>query len=396
VVESPETWLEFIAHDVPATGYRAYRLASGAPRAVVRRRKLGPTSLENERFYLEWDRRTGYLVRLRDKWRRHEVLAAPSNVLIFAQEKNPNLEGDLHLTGQEVCSSAFPASSIVPGQDDLGLHVTFVTRFPDCLLERQIVLWDRTDRIDFRTTLHDFTGGDVLVKASFAPNLDWAKAERVYETPFASTPRPDGHFAAQTWVDCSDGRFGVALLNRGTPGYWIAGGKLELVLMRSLSNYVAYQKSALKQGVPGYEHSPQTELAREHGTHQFEYALSPHSGSWRSGQLPALGASYNTPLLSLAGVEAPASKHAGQSFIACSPDFLLTAIKQSEDGAGLALRGYETWGQAHSVTVRVPRAVRSVQRANLLEEAEGTLPLRRGRVSFSCRPHEIVTLLLRW
>jgi alpha-mannosidase len=336
------------------------------------------------------------LVRLRDKKSKREVLSGPSNMLIFAQEKDPNLEGDLHLTGQEVCSSAFPASSITPGQDDLGLHVKVVTRLPDCLLEREIVLWDQMDRIEFRTTLHDFTGGNVLVKTSFTPHLDWAKAERVYETPFASTARPEGHFAARTWMDCSDGGLGLALLNRGTPGYWIANGKLDLVLMRSLTNYTAYQKGALKRGVPGYEHSPQTELAREQGTHRFEYALAPHPGGWRSGQLPALGASYNTPLLSLAGMGAPASKHAGQSFIACSPDFMLTAVKQSEDGAGLTIRGYETRGQAHSVTIRVPREVRSVQRANLLEETESTLPLRRGRVSFSCRPHEIVTLLLRW
>ena len=252
------------------------------------------------------------------------------------------------------------------------------------------------ERIDFRTTLRDFTGGDVLVKVSFAPRLDWRKVERVYETPFAATARPEGHFAARTWVDCSDGRSGVALLNRGTPGYWIANGKLELVLLRSLANYTAYQKGALKRGVPGYEHSPQTELAREQGTHQFEYALVPHPGSWRSGRLPELGLGYNTPLMSLAGLGARrANTQAGVSLLA-APDFLLTAIKRAEDGRGLIVRGYETRGQSHRVTMRLPREVRRVQRANLLEEAGEALPISRGRVSFSCRPHEIVTLLLRW
>jgi alpha-mannosidase len=402
LVDSPSTAplaepsIEFIADEVPATGYRAYRLAPGAPRRSALRRKSGPNSFENERFYLEWDPGTGDLTRLRDKRRNRELLASPSNVLIFAQEKNPNLEGNLHLTGQEVCSSAYPVSSIMPGQDDLGLRLNVSNQLPDCLLEREIILWDRMDRIDFRTTLRDFTGGDVLVKVSFAPRLDWRKVERVYETPFAATLRPEGHFAARTWVDCSDGRFGLALLNRGTPGYWIAGGRLDLVLLRSLANYTAYQKSALKKGVPGYEHSAQTELAREHGTHQFEYALVPHRGSWRSGHLPQLGLAYNTPLLGVSGVGRATTKDAGRSFIACSPDFLLTAIKRSEDGLGLTVRGYETRGQAHRVTMRLPREVRRVQRANLLEEAGEALPFSRGRVSFSCRPHEIVTLLLRW
>ena len=403
VIDSPDTDtppagadIEFIAEDVPATGYRAYRLVRGARRRPSSRQRLGPNCLENERFYLEWDPWTGDLMALRDKRRGREVLIGPGNVLVFAREKKPNLEGNLHLTGEEISSSDHAASSITPGQDDLALRVRCVTRLPDCVLEREIILWDRMERIDFRTTLRDFTGGDVLVKAVFAPRLDWRKVERVYETPFAATVRPEGHFAARTWVDCSDGRCGVALLNRGTPGYWIANGRLELVLLRSLANYADYQRSARGKGVPGYEHSTQTELAREQGTHQFDYALVPHSGSWRSGRLPELGLGYNTPLASLAGLGAAASNGAGRSFITCSPDFLLTAIKRAEDGRGLIVRGYETRGQSHRVTLRLPREVRRVQRANLLEEPGEMQSVSRGRVSFSCRPHEIVTFLLRW
>jgi alpha-mannosidase len=403
VVDSPDAvtpradaGIEFIAEDVSATGYRAYRLVRGARRQPSSHRRLGPNYLENERFYLEWNPRTGDLAALRDKRRGLQVLTGPGNVLVFAREKKPNLEGNLHLTGDEISSSDHAAASITPSQDDLALRVRSVTRLPDCLLEREIILWDRMERIDFRTTLRDFTGGDVLVKAVFAPRLDWRKVERVYETPFAATVRPEGHFAARTWVDCSDGRCGVALLNRGTPGYWIANGRLELVLLRSLANYTDYQRSARGKGVPGYEHSTQTELAREQGTHQFDYALVPHSGSWRSGRLPELGLGYNTPLASLAGLGAAASNGAGRSFITCSPDFLLTAIKRAEDGRGLIVRGYETRGQSHRVTLRLPREVRRVQRANLLEEPGEMQSVSRGRVSFSCRPHEIVTFLLRW
>ncbi|MCX6915317.1 MAG: hypothetical protein NT167_20120, partial [Verrucomicrobia bacterium] len=342
VIDSPDlgtppadAGIEFIAEDLPATGYRAYRLVRGARRRPSSHRRIGSNYLENERYYLEWDPRTGDLTALRDKRRGREVLVGASNVLVFAREKKPNLEGNLHLTGEAMSSSDRAATSITPEQDDLALRVRCVTRLPDCVLEREIILWDRMERIDFRTTLRDFTGGDVLVKAVFAPRLDWRKVERVYETPFAATVRPEGHFAARIWVDCSDGHCGVALLNRGTPGYWIANGKLELVLLRSLANYTDYQRSARGKGVPGYEHSTQTELAREQGTHQFDYALVPHSGNWRSGRLPELGLGYNTPLTCLAGLGAAASKGADRSFIACSPDFLLTDIKRAEDSHGL-------------------------------------------------------------
>jgi alpha-mannosidase len=401
VIDSPDlatqpsgVGIEFIAEEVPATGYRSYRLVRGTGRQPSSRRRLGANFLENERFRLEWNPRTGDLTRLRDRRRSAEVLTGPSNVLVFAREQKPNLEGNLHLTGEATSSSDYAADLITPDQDDLALRVRSVTRLPDCLLEREIILWDKMERIDFRTTLRDFTGGDVLIKAALAPRLDWQKVERVYETPFAATARPEGHFAARTWVDCSDGQCGIALLNRGTPGYWITDGRLELVLLRSLANYRDYQRSALGKGVPGYEHSTQTELAREQGTHQFDYALLPHSGSWRSGRLPELGQGYNTPLICLMGLGAAATKDVGRGFIACSPDFLLTAMKCAEDGRGLIVRGYETRGQPQRVTIRLPHGVRQVQWANLLEEAGEELPMSRGRVSFTCRPHEIVTLRL--
>jgi alpha-mannosidase len=392
----PERIIEFMAKEVPATGYRAYRLVSAKRRPSTRSGKMGSHALENDRFHLEWDPKTGDVTRLWDKRLGRELLSGPSNVLIAAKERNPDLEGDLHLTGEEVRSSACPALSITPGRDELSLHVSIVNQLPDCLLEREIILFDQLARIDFRTTLRDFAGGDLLVKASFAPRLDWRKVQTVYETPFAATPRPEGHFAAQTWVDCSDGVVGVGLLNRGTPGYWVAGRQLELVLLRSLANYTGYQRSGLRKGVLGFEHSTQTELAREHGTHVFEYALVPHRGSWRSGQLPHLGRSYNTALLNLGGLSGAVSRQGDSSFTTCGPGFVLTAIKGAENGHGLILRGYETLGQAHRVTLKLPKGVRLVQRTSLLEEMVEALPLVQGTVRFLCRPHEIVTLCAQW
>jgi alpha-mannosidase len=184
------------------------------------------------------------------------------------------------------------------------------------------------------------------------------------------------------------------LLNRGTPGYWIADRKLELVLLRSFANYTGYQKSGLRKKVPGYEKSTQTELAREHGTHEFEYALLPHSGTWRAGRLPQSGRSYNTPLLGMPGLGPAVRRQTGRSFLACSPGFVLTALKRAESAEGLILRGYETTGEAHQVSLRLPRTVKRIHRASLIEEPADKLPISRGQVEFSCRPHEIVTFWL--
>ncbi len=393
--DKPGAEIEFVADSVPAMGFRAYQVCSGRRRVPRRGGKLGANFIENQFFRLEWNTGSGDVLACYDKRLGCELLAGPSNVVVLAKEKSPDLEGTLHLTGEETRSSDQAALVIRATQDELGLRLRAATRLADCLLEREIVLYDQLERIDFRTTLNNFRGGDVLIKVSFAPRFNWSGVRTVYETPFAATPRPEGHFAAQTWVDCSEESWGIALLNRGTPGYWIGQGKLELVLLRSFANYTSYRANGLRKRVPGYEHSTQTELAREHGTHKFQYALVPHVGEWRQAHLAELGRSYNTPLLSLAGLHDGIRHKARKSFLRALPDFDVTAFKGAEDGKGWILRGYETRGETHDVTIELPKGISRVQRVSLLEEPMEALQVRRGTVALRCRPHEIVTLRLQ-
>jgi hypothetical protein len=58
------------------------------------------------------------------------------------------------------------------------------------------------------------------------------------------------------------------------------------------------------------------------------------------------------------------------------------------------VRGFETRGQAHPVSLRLAPWVSAIRRASLLEEPEAELPLRDGIAEFTVAPHEIVTLLL--
>jgi len=392
---SRERTLEFVAQDVPAAGYRAYRLVPGRRVPATARRRMGSHFVENDYFRLEWDPMDGDLVRLQDRRQGCDLFAGPGNVIVAAREKNPDMEGNLHLTGEEWRSSGQPTLAISSTQDAVAMRLRAGTRFADFLLEREVILYHALPRIDFRTTVRDFTGGDLLLKVAFAPRLDWRRVQPVYQTPFAATPRPAGHFAAYTWVDCSDGDAGLALLNRGTPGYWIGDGKMELVLLRSFAHYTGYQRSGLRKHVPGFEQSTQTEFAREHGTHEFEYALLPHAGDWRSASASVHGQSYNTPLVTLAGLSRGVRRRSGESLLSAGPDFLVTALKRAEDGEGWILRGYETRGEAHAVGIRLPRLIQRVRKASLLEEAEETLPLHDQGVRFECRPHEIVTLRLQ-
>src|SRR5207253_10394475 len=109
--------------------------------------------------------------------------------------------------------------------------------------------------------------------------------------PFGAIERPlSQEFPAQNWIDYSDGRNGVALLNRGLPGNNTSDGTLMLSLMRS----TRIQAYGIGGGFEGQSSDSGLELGKEL---TFRYSLLPHTGDWRSAILPACGLEFNNPLL---------------------------------------------------------------------------------------------------
>jgi alpha-mannosidase len=382
---SDEVELQWLARNVPSLGSVCYRAAAQPDQATP---AIDQSKMENEFYIIRWSAQTGDLTSIYDKKLQQELLQGPGNVIIALQEKNPDMEGPLYFTGQADSSSQFCAQSIDVHGDRLGATLLIKSEFLQCSLERRIQLFNHLARIDFKTTIRDFTGGDVFIKVSFPLNLRQENIERIYETPFAATQRSAGHYAAQNWVDCADDRWGGTLFNRGTPGYWLEDNRLEMVLLRSFSNYAYYQKCGRRKGVPGYETDTQTEMAREHGTHEFEYSLSSHAGPAPASLLAEQGRSYNTPFIVKAGEQRLAS------FLSFSSDFIMTALKPAQNGKGIMVRGYETSGISHPTTMRWTGFFKKIYKANLLEEPLQLVQQNNNQIEFFCAPHEIVTFLL--
>ena len=394
--------ISLLPHDVPAFGYSLYRIetdrAGASPPGTA---TAQGNVLENEFYRITVDPSHGGITSLVMKSSGKELIDAGAgfgNELIAEVEDDPNPEGMIHLTGEKHLSSTFTGVSVEADSDPLGATLTITGPFQDCTRIQEITLRPGECRIDFRTTLEDFSGGDILLKTSFPLAIDWEKASTDYETPFATTRRPQGHFGAQTWVDCGDGDVGVALINRGPAGYWVEDGRLELVIMRSYGDYRGYQEMGLGQHkMPEYEHSTQMRLGAEHGRNVFEYALLPHQGGWQDAGVVESAHSYNQRLLALSEEAGSGPWPPEQGFLSVEPaSFEVVTIKEAEDGESLVLRGYETAGRKTEVTLRLPAKVKSAWLGDLREHRERHLQIRDGAVRFECRPHQIVTVMLEY
>jgi alpha-mannosidase len=184
---------------------------------------------------------------------------------------------------------------------------------------------------------------------------------------------------AQKWVDVTDGKTGIALLNKTKYGHSYHDGELRLTLMRAAGNPDIYPNL---------------------GKFVINYALYPHVGDWKNG-VWAEGDDYNVPVLaaeppSLALIKNHATQPEEKSFFSVNqPNIAITGIKQSEDGDELIIRIVELEGKATTASIQLPISATSARRLNLIEmtlQGVSSPALQGTTLLVQLKPHEIATI----
>jgi alpha-mannosidase len=185
---------------------------------------------------------------------------------------------------------------------------------------------------------------------------------------------------AQKWVDVTDGKVGIALLNKTKYGHSYTHGDLRITLLRSAGEPDIYPNL---------------------GKFNISYSLFPHTGDWKNGKVMIEGEDFNIPVYaaeppSLALVKAHATRPEEASFISIAePGVVLSGMKQSEDGNELIVRFYEIYGKETDVNLTLLARINAVRRLNLVELplVNATKPIIAGKtIRVKIKPYEIVTL----
>jgi alpha-mannosidase len=209
--------------------------------------------------------------------------------------------------------------------------------------------------------------------------------EATYETLYGVHRRPTHRntswdaaryeVCGHRFADLSEPDYGVALLNDAKYGYSAHGNVLTLSLLRS----------------PLYP-----DPGADEGTHAFTYSLFPHPGDWTEGNVVGEAFALNSPLIGVPAAGGGSQEGIDHFLALYGLPLTLGSLKRAEDGEGLILRLYEPHGNRGRATLRFPRPVLQVERANLLEEVESgpvTVLSDDGMtVQLDLRPFEVVTL----
>ena len=279
------------------------------------------------------------------------------------------VEHDLPMTGD--------ATLTVDECGPLRASLRLVRTFADSKITQRISLLANGQALTFETEI-EWHERQRLLKVGFpvGVNAQQATYDIAYGTIQRATHRNTAHdqarfeVPAHWWMDLSEYGYGVALLNDSKYGHEAHHQWMYLTLLKG---------SILPD--------PEADL----GTHHFTYALYPHTGDWREGDVIGAATALNVPLYAR-----PTARGVSETtFVSCdAPNVTLEAVKRAEDGRRLILRLVERYNKRTQATVTLHKPVGGAFRCDLMEREEAQIPVDGNTVSLMLQPCEIVTLAI--
>lgn len=265
------------------------------------------------------------------------------------------------------------------GPETAALYVR--RNFQDSVIEQTIRFYRHTARIDFATQI-DWHEHQQLLRVAFP--MDILAHEADYEIQFGNVKRPTHkntswdrarfEVCAHKWADLSEPGYGTALLNDCKYGYDIHDGVMGLTLIKS-----------------GVFPNPDA----DQGMHEFTYALFPHKGDFRKGGVIREAYDLNCPLEweKISGAE-----EAAYSLLQVAEENVLAdTVKMAEDGDGVIIRLYESFGMRTKAHLTFPlfgqvQAVTCDCMEKASEAEQKSLYCRGDVWTLEMKPYEIKTL----
>ena len=365
--------LSFVA-DLPALGYRTYRVHMAQPDAAAPAPTAGPMHdvfaesglsddegqvetaprsglvMENEWLRVEIDPATGTVARLFDRRCELEVFEGRGARPVVVDDPYDTWGHELVSLSEEVGTFTptnvrrledGPVRSVIRAESEHGAS----------RLRQDFILYRGLARVDVNVVL-DWREQSRALKLRFPVNLFLPRA--TYEIGYGSIERPtDGQeHPAHRWLDLTGLRqdrrslYGLAILNDAKYGYDVMGRSAGITIVRS--PIFAHHQPFVPDPDRPYVHMDQ-------GMQSFRYSLIPHEGPWEGVGLPQRAAELNMPPVPMIESFHDGTLPLTGSFAAVdAANVVLAVLKKWEDGDDLVVRAYETTRNATTTTVRLP------------------------------------------
>ena len=222
--------------------------------------------------------------------------------------------------------------------------------------------------------------------------------DRDDSSPWANTWNPT--HPHQRFVDVSDDKVGLAIINDGLREYEVTDNKsrtIGITLLRAFE--VSLATVAWK-----WERHPQMKGSQSLDAHEFNYFIFPHKGEWDEGEVMHQAECLNVPI-----DIAQAGPHVGSlpkifSFVELQGrGLMLSSLKKAEDSEDVVVRIYNPTKREIHGNLKLFKEPFEVNLLNLNEEnlseenSKGVeLQLNKNNISFEVKSKKIITIKIKF
>jgi hypothetical protein len=392
----------FILKDVPAFGWRAYRLVPAPAEPVPGPVRADRLAIDNDALSLAFDRARGGLVSFIDKRRNRELIdPAPGYALGQPIARG---QGLLDLYDLKSAARVTGISSI---QGPVFSRVTVSYRLPTAPFTRIVndyTIYRGLPDLDLQSRLEHYANIPGASKHLAFP-LAAAEPEIVMNIPFAQMrPGQDQlpgfapFYVTAEWVDLRSPEGGAAWSS-------LEGPIVEF-------NAIRTQASFLRSGGPRFDQYPvssnppqvYSELMHnfestnyhffQSGSAAWHFRITPHAPDLTPSQAGRPGIELARPLtaVGVVGSSAPELPLTG-AFLELAPDSVaLVTIKRADDNRGFILRLHETTGRPLTATLGFPAPIAQAFTATTTESDLAPIPFTGPAISINLSPFSLTTI----
>jgi alpha-mannosidase len=348
--------LLFVAK-LPSLGYKVFKLYLDTEvTQILPHVSITETSVENDRYRLEFNIQNGCIRSFYDKKINLEILSGDGARLAVMEDKSDTWAHHVLKFDKEIATMEVVSVRIL---EDGPVRSTMrvKSRYNTSYVIQDFKVYKKLDYIEVKMNI-DWREPQTLLKLKYPVNVYFSKP--TYEIPYGYIEKSSNgeEEPGQTWIDYSginlqnDVLYGLGIANDSKYSYSFDIYEMAVTLLRN-SVYAHHDPKVLNP--------EQDYIYQENGTQEMNYILLPHEGGWKDSEILRRAMETNQKPLTVIETYHEGSQPQKQSFVQVDcKEVVITVMKEAEDKDGIILRAYETMKHQVEATIEIPFIERTI------------------------------------
>lgn len=199
-------------------------------------------------------------------------------------------------------------------------------------------------------------------------------------------------FPMQRFVDLSDGKNGLAIINKGLREYQVSDDAERTIGITLLRAYEINLTTVSYR----WETHPEMKKSQSPGHHEFEYIIYPHESDWSEANVHGVAEVFTAPLIPIQAGVSDGEVSSDMSFLNIEPaGAQVSAFKLAEDNDGYILRLYNPKNSEIKCNINFGIEIKKVEIITMEELLIKELDVKNNSVKLSIGKKKIVSLRIR-